>query len=92
MPNFKKRYRISIKPSDKRGRWVQRENKYDALAAAIILAFKMENDTPIPEIQIEELQERIGRTLRKWDKELQTPKDPFEKLAKKIQKDYENSK
>lgn len=87
-----KSYTITIKPSDSEGKWVEREDKYDTLAEAIVTALTMETDTHIPGFLIEEFCDRIIRTLKRWEKELQNPDELFEKHCQKILNSQDSSK
>ena len=87
-----KSYTITIKPSDSEGKWVECEDKYDALAAAIVTALTMETNTHIPGFLIEEFCDRITRTLKRWEKELQNPDELFEKHCQKILNSQDSSK
>ena len=63
---------------------IQTNNKYDTLAAAIATALTMETDTYIPGFLIEDFCERITKTLKRWEKELQNPEELLEKHTNKL--------
>ena len=86
-------YTISIKSSNvKTEQKITRNDKYDALAEAIVTALTMETDIQIPGFLTEEFCDRIIKTLKRWEKELQNPDELFEKHCQKILNSQNSSK
>ena len=85
MINLSNLYTISIKSSNTKDEiQITRNDKYDALADAIILTLIMETNTQIPGFLAEDFSERITKTLKRWEKELQNPEELLEKHTNKL--------